>query len=507
MIYGPAVLTVWTAICELFFKTYYQSENVQEQFACASPIFAYSQLFNSHNNSSFIIYFIGIIVVTVISIAFGVVLYRIRPSEVSGKSMAFKNTQVIIKFLIVLPTAIVGGLLFMRMSDTTSFGLMLFGIVFIGFLAHGIIEIIYNNDFKSIIANKIQLAVCIVLSLGIAGAAKTDLIQFDSYIPNANQVESMSVDFEDIEPNYEYFDLNNEYYDTNQFNPYNRVSSDTYRLDHINMTNFDSAYQLVKYAKDNNYRETENLLENSTDEFTTFTVKYTLKNKKEIYRVYTVKLIDIMKYVNDIYADENYKEGAYQILTLDRSLIHSIRYYNIADGTEEDLKLTEEQEQEFIDIFDEDLKALTANELVEIIPVTQLLFQIGGDDSYSKQSYYVYPQFTKTIEYMKSLGADLDDNTINPDNIDAITITDYNIEANSANEDKLKEYTFTDREQIDAISKAIIPNELTRGTMLNTNIERNLEVNISYKYVGNYKDSVCIIIDKLPTDIRKQIGY
>ncbi|MFA9375831.1 MAG: DUF6449 domain-containing protein [Lachnotalea sp.] len=507
MIYGPAVLTIKVSICELFFKTYYQYGDVPDQFAYVSPIFAYIKLAVSNNISSFVTCFVGTIVVTLLSIALGVVLYRIRPSEAAGKSMAFKNTQGIIKILIVLPTALVGGLLLMSMSETTSFAWMLFGIVFIGFLAHGIIEIIYNNDFKCMIANKIQLAVCIIVSLIIAGAAKTDLIQYDSYMPKESKVESMSVDFEDIEPNYEYFDLNNEYYDTNQFNPYNKVSSSKYRLDHINMTNFDSAYQLVKYAKDNNYYETDYLYENSTDRFTTFTVKYILNNKKEIYRVYTVKLTDIMKYVNNIYSDENYKEGTYQIIKMDRSLINLIKYYNVAEDMEVDLKLTEEQKQKLIDIYVADLKTLIGNELVDNIPITQLSFRVGGDDDNSLQSYYVYPQFTKTIEYMKSLGANLEITTVNSDNIDSITITDYSSNVIRANGDAVKVYTFTDMKQIDAIAKAIIPRELSRGIMIHSNIERNLDVSISYKYVGQYDESVSIIMDKLPADIRKEIGY
>lgn len=524
MLYGTAIVTIKTAICEVFFKTYYQSEYDPNQLNNLSPIVAYDNLVSAQAGSNFITYFVGILVAIVISIAIGVVLYKIRPSEAAGKSMAFKSTQVIIKFLIVLPTAIVGGLVFMGMSDTTSFAWMLFGIIFIGFLAHGIIEIIYNNDFKCMIANRIQLALCIIGTLLIAGAVKTDIFHYDTYLPNENKIESMSISFDNLEPNNEYYDLNMEYYDSYRYNQYNSISSTTYRFDHMNITNFESIYQLVDYAKDNNFHETEELVGNNSECFVSFTVKYTLKNKQEKCRCYTVKLKDIMNYVNEIYADETYKEGVYQILTMDKSLLYSIDYYN-AKGSDETLKLTAKQKEEFINIFTEELKTLSANELVESIPVTQLTLFVGEHNHYINLNYYVYPQFSKTIAYLKSLGAKLD-TVYEPNNIESIIITDYNNEIKGDvvtaeqeiadgrprelvyREKQYKQVSFTDRAQIEDVSKAIIPNILTYGVKLNSNIPPNLEVLIVYKNEGNKEEEVASIeLDKLPESVRAEIGY
>jgi ABC-2 type transport system permease protein len=518
MLYGPAVITIKTAICETFYKTYYQAEYAPRQLANVSPIFAYNRLIGSLGEHNFLMNLIAVMVSLVIAIVVGAILYKIRPSEAAGKSMAFKSTQVVIKVLIVLPTAIVGGLVFRGMSESNSFTWMAFGIVFIGFLAHGIIEIIYNNDFKCIISNKIQLTLCIIVSLIIAGAAKADLFHYDTYLPDTGKIESMSIAFDNLEPYNEYYDLNKEYSNSYSYNYYNYISPTTYRLDHMNMTNFESVYQLVDYAKENNLKDAEEVSNNNSEVYVSFTVKYTLKNNAEKYRSYTVKLKDIMNY-----SDENYKDGVYQILTMDQSLIRSIEYSR-TESSNETLKLTKGQQEEFINIFTNELKTLTGNDLVESIPVAQLSFIIGNNNNYIPMNYYVYPQFTQTIAYMKSVGANLD-TLYNSDNIESITITDYNSvvtgDAVSTVQQmpvgKQKEYgydglqykqvTITDRDQVEAISNAIVPSVLTYGTKLNSNIPSNLEALIVYKQVGNKEEVASVVVDKLPENIRQEIGY
>lgn len=515
MLYGPAIIVLKTAICETFFDTYYASMNVNDNLQYVSPVFSYINLNNLVGEKQFWLFLIGVLIVTIIAIVIGINLYKLRPSEAAGKSMAFFKTQSVIKFLIVIPTAIVGGLLFMSMSESNSFAWMLFGILFIGFLAHGIIEIIYNNDFKCIIANKLQLVLCIALSLCIAGAAKLDLIQYDSYLPKENNIESMGISFDYLEPYYDYFDFTNEYPNLSIYQQYAYVNFTTYRLDHMKITDLKAAYPLVQYAIDHNVNDLDYSQRDESQKYISFTVKYSLKNSAEKYRTYTAKLDDVLGYIDSLYADENYKTGVYQIFTMDKALINSISYFNSVEGTDEKLKLTNDQMEEFLNIFEDELKNLTSTELLESIPVTQLNLNIEGNNYAINQSYYIYPSFTKTMEYMKSLGANLD-SVIDPDNIESITILKYQDESNVsvAYEDKYvvtdktatpEQFTFTEKEDIEKITNALILERFTSGTKYNLNINYNLEVNIQYKYAGNNSDVAYLWIEKLSEDIRKQI--
>jgi acetoin utilization transport system permease protein len=144
-----------------------------------------------------------------------------------------------------------------------------------------------------------------------------------------------------------------------------------------------------------------------------------------------------------------------------------------------------------------------------------LNFDIIGSDYDISQSYYVYPSFTKTMEYMKSLGANLE-SVINPDNIESITILKYKDEsAQVVYGDKYnvetattltpEEFVFTEKEDIEKITSALLLERFINGTKYNLNINYNLEVRIQYKYAGNNSDSAYLWIDKLPEDIRNQI--
>lgn len=512
MFYGPALLVLRMAIYDIFFETFYPTSGFNNTAQYLSPIYAYSSLnYGALKNQYFL--WIGIIIITIVAIVIGFIINRIRPSEAAGSAMAFQKTQVVIKFLIVLPTSIFGGLLFMGMTESASFKWMIFGIIFIGFLAHGIIEIIYNSDFKCMIANKLQLLLCIILSLGIAEAANIDLFHYDSYIPKENKIASMGISFDYLESMNEYYDFSGEYDGTMQYRYNSYVNKDTYRLHHMKIKEIQNAYQLVQYAIENNVNEIDSQKDSSQNSIS-FIVKYNLKNKKEKYREYTVALDDIVPYIDQLYQDENYKEGVYQILTLDKNLFHSVSYFNQEDGVDESLKLSEQQMQELIGIYNEELKNLSGDELLNAIPVTQLTFEIGKEENipnqsyYENQSYYVYSSFEKTIAYMESLGANLN-TSINLDNIKSITITKYDhSKMHSYGEETYskqpKEYTFKDKEQINSIVQALVLERFVQGRNL-MNIDYDLGVDINYKYAVNSKEMGYIIKDKLPENISKQI--
>lgn len=509
LLYGPAIIILKNAIYETFFQTYY-GEAIDTNFKYVSPLFAYNYLNSLVGEKGFGMFLIGVLSVTIAFVVLGMLIYKVRPSEAAGKSMAFHQTQAIIKTLIVIPTAIVGGLLFMSMSESNSFSWTIFGILFIGFLAHGIIEIIYNSDFKSIIANKIQLAICIIISLGIASGAKADVINFDSYLPNQGKIESLGVSFNGLEPNYEYFDYKNEYPNLHRYQKYAYVDYTTYRLDHVKIKDLTVTYPLIEYAIANNVNKLDYSQRDNSARYISLSVKYTLKNKKETYRDYTVKLDDVLEYLEKLYADENYKYGVYQIFTMDKSIVNSVDYYNLVEGTDETLKITKEQQNELLNIYENDLRSLTSKELLESFPVTQLSLEVGDTNSNIIQSYYIYPSFTNTIKYMESVGANLE-SVIDPDNIESITITNYTDGTLDQNNVKISnpisnEYVFTDKEEIEKITKALILDRFTNGMKYNVDLNYNYVVDIQYKYTNNNTDRAYLALDKLSEDIRAKIS-
>lgn len=88
--------------------------------------------------------------------------------------MAFWMTKVPIKILLVVPVTILMCLLFWNMYYE-SLGWAAFGFVFALFISHGIIEILYNFDFRKLFANPVHLGISAVLALRSSACSGTTL--------------------------------------------------------------------------------------------------------------------------------------------------------------------------------------------------------------------------------------------------------------------------------------------------------------------------------------------
>ena len=119
-------------------------------------------------------------------------LYKFRPSEAAGRAMAFRMTKAPIKILLVVPVTILMCLLFWNMYYE-SLGWAAFGFVFALFISHGIIEILYNFDFRKLFANPVHLGISAVLALAVIGVFRYDLTGYDSYLPSEEKFQSASV--------------------------------------------------------------------------------------------------------------------------------------------------------------------------------------------------------------------------------------------------------------------------------------------------------------------------
>ena len=89
----------------------------------------------------------------------GMELYRKRPMEAAGRAMAFKKTMAPIRILIVLAAGMGASMFFWTLQSRLHWGL--FGMVAGVLLAHCIIEIIYQADFKKLFSHKLQLLGCV----------------------------------------------------------------------------------------------------------------------------------------------------------------------------------------------------------------------------------------------------------------------------------------------------------------------------------------------------------
>lgn len=511
----PVFALTISAMQSEFFKTYSGYGSNSDQLSKISPAYGYFNIFEKYNMEEPVLKTILIIIVCIVLIfAASLFLYKKRPSEAAGRAMAFKISELPVKFIIVVLSSLLGGLCFMSMNYSNGFIWFVFGIIFIGALSHAVMEIIYTADFRSAVANKLQFAGIMLVSLVIALIFKFDIFKYDAYIPNQNNIASMAVSFNNID-NYMYT------YERDSLGFERYVSADEFIMDNMKIENTESAYKFADYAKSNNIDRKEGA--DSNRRWVNTIVKYVLKNGKEVYRSYMVYEDEASGLIGEVYNDLQYKEGSIPLLANDEALIESIGYYDAYDGEATTIK-EPDKVNKLLELYLEDMKRLKYDEAKTELPVAMLSFECVNRDynrSYSNvYDYYVYGSFTNTIEYMKSLGAELKTG-FDTEQIKSITIEtadekydyySYNsygtaeVQAESALEGGI--HVFEDKADIEKICKAMINDEFTYNLAQSYNNFRNVQV--EYKDGRETNSSrrrgFIVNIDKLDQSIKDELG-
>lgn len=512
----PVLALAISAMQSEFFKTYSGYGSNSDKLSKISPAYGYYNIFEKYKMEEPVLKTILIIIVCIVLIfAAALFLYKKRPSEAAGRAMAFKISELPVKFIIVVLSSLLGGLCFMSMNYSNGFIWFVFGIIFIGALSHAVMEIIYTADFRSAVANKLQFAGIMLVSLVIALIFKFDIFKYDAYIPNQNNIASMAVSFNNID-NYMYT------YERDSLGFERYVSADEFIMDNMKIENTESAYKLADYAKSNNINRKEGA--DSNRRWVNTIVKYVLKNGKEVYRSYMVYEDEASGLISEVYNDLQYKEGSIPLLADDEASIESVGYCDAYDGEATALTKEPDKVNKLLELYLEDMKGLKYDEAKTELPAAILSFESVNRDynrSYSNvYEYYVYGSFTNTIEYMKSLGAELKTG-FDAEQIKSITIKiadenydyySYNsygtaeAQAESALEDGI--HVFEDKADIEKICKAMISDGFTYNLAQSNNNFRNVQV--EYKDGTEINSSerrgFIVNIDQLDQSIKDELG-
>lgn len=512
LLYGPMVTWLKEMFFNDFFRTYYADTNIDTKLAFLSPIGKYFITVNQLSGKltkEFSWSIITTFVITILFIAFSVFLYQKRPSEAAGKAMTFSISKPVIKFLLVIPISLGGGIVFRSIANRGWGGWFLFGMIFSFFIAYAIIEIIYNFDIRSAFAYKKQMLSCLGIIAIIACIFQFDLFHYDSFMPEKDEIKSMSVAISGLDGYVQYYDFESE--------DYSYMNSDSYQLENMKLTNYDKAYELAELGMKHTSKSYD-------DEFYfNYTVKYSLNSGREVYRVYMLtrdESVDIMK---NIYANPEYKQVHFQINQLNSDRISNISCYTMLDRKEFGLDAAEKKQ--LIDIYKEELNLLTLDEVMNESPLASLEIQINRFNrmnEYNIIDYYIYPSFEKTIVFLKEHGLDVtkkveikDIKEIRVDNYkaktDENTITEVNGEkAITASEYSYKTVTYKNLEQFEDIFPNLIEHDYYWNNNSVLHVDNSIEVTVIFnvdEYGNEQSYSFYFKDGTIPEYVKEDIGY
>lgn len=510
LVYGPVLMGIKIMYYQEFFKTYAGDRADSTILKFLSPIGSYLDIADLRSFGNYQVDFGSIlktVLVTVLLILFSLLLYKKRPSEAAGRAMAFSVSKPVIKFLLVIPTALAGGIIFRQIAADDSTGWFIFGLVFAFIVSCGIIEIIYNFDIRSVFDHKRHMLISGGVVAVIVCVFQFDLFRYDQYIPDKNKIESMSVSISGLDNNLDYLEQNPGGYG------YTYINSDTYQLKHMELTDFGAAYDLAgKGIEDvRGYREI------NSEDYYTFRIKYSLKNGRNVYRNYSLTLENSYDQLKDVFEKEEFKKGHYPVYNWEAGDISYISCYNMSAAKE--FSLSEEEKQEFLDIYRSELMQLTLDEVTAGQPEATIEFWLK-EETASKQrgnreaNYFVYPQFVKTQAFLKAHGFDPSEK-VGTEDIKSISInnyqplTDNNAVQQAVPVSKEESVTYVDKEKIAAILPLLVESDYYWNFRSILKCESNLEVNLVIKKddYGNEESYICYFKDSIPDFVKTDTNY
>lgn len=456
--YVPAVAVLFQGLMQMFFVTMdLRISGIAEWIVHGSPVPYYVSLMGEGADLPMARYgelmgriLPALLAGLVLAVIAGL-LYKFRPSEAAGRAMAFRMTKAPIKILLVVPVTILVCLLFWNMYYE-SLGWAAFGFVFALFISHGIIEILYNFDFRKLFANPVHLGISAVLALAVIGVFRYDLTGYDSYLPSEEKFQSASVftytlgDFQDY--GLPVAAENGRQGREQGGYLWKYMDGSDYAAGNMEITDYglvkDLAEAGIAAAEESKAIRFQNLEEPAGDDayMARIEVGFKEKNGSLRYRYYRIDMKESMDLMERLYASAEYKKGAYPVMSFHPETTTGIY---ISDGNQASL-VTEDPEMtaELLAAYQEELEALSLTERTEEIPVTALRFLTEAEKEYLNaisasrtqnfsgsfrlrdmdprvNFFPVYPSFTKTMGLLKEAGAALPEE-LEPEDVERMEI-------------------------------------------------------------------------------------
>ena len=135
-----------------------------------------------------------LVIAIVLMAAVSFMAFRKRKSENTGKALVFPWLEHVLSVLVTVPSGLGVGLIFYLIQDNSSnTAWWIFGLVFGTVLVHGIMEVLYTMDFRKFFRRKGQLVILGGVVAVCALTVKMDLLGYDSYFPDYDKIQGMSV--------------------------------------------------------------------------------------------------------------------------------------------------------------------------------------------------------------------------------------------------------------------------------------------------------------------------
>ncbi|GLB26414.1 hypothetical protein LXJ15735_26550 [Lacrimispora xylanolytica] len=483
--YGSSVFAVLELCYQHFFNTSYSGSKSLFTLMLnkTSPLFLFmanvEEMRPGRSVEGVALRIVVVCVITVILALLSFLLYKKRGSEAAGKAMAFHISMPIIRIPIVILASLSGSLFFWLVHSTL--GWAVFGLICGLLLSHCAIEIIYHFDFRKLFCNWKQMILCGVLAAAVFSSFRYDIFGYDRYVPAKDSIKHVGISFRNTNDWINYGEIIAPEDDMSDFE-WRYMSSDDYLFNHMELKDIEPVLTLVKESikamKENPRFDRE--LQPMEDggqytRFYSFSVKYTLKNGKTIYRTYDIPRALLSQEIVQIYENPEFRQAVYPILT---QTIDNTAGVKVGKGGQMSIVSLDRNgtdkamTDKLLLTYQEELTNLKVDTMQKENPIASIQFitkqqaeltKLKSDTNnkweynyiIEKGYYPIYPSFVKTLDLLREYNIDVDSwndlSQIKEINVDKIQFN----KIETTTEEKDSTYlTITDPEEIKQVMNA-----------------------------------------------------
>lgn len=328
-------------------------------------------------------------------------LIRKRAGEVAGRSMAFVIPARVIHVVLSVSSGLWLGLIIRDMMYNRRTFWVLISVFFGTVFFYIFIQFIYTMDFRKVLRYKWQLLAAELLSMGIICVFCFDLVGYDSYMPNLEKTENISLSIQNYYMDGTY-QIDGEY-----------VEPEEYRLRNMRIGQLDMVYKMIKEL----IAEQD---DSENDAYQHLTIRYTLKSGRSIDRCYRIDYREYEQELSRLLDDRSFRETTYPCLGELGEETTGV-WLEYADGNHQILSKDDVTVEEFLEIYREEMRALPGSAIIEEIPLASLRMQTDSGNSFYM---YLYPSCEKSLAYLKRLGWQVEP-LLTAERVKEITIEDY----------------------------------------------------------------------------------
>ncbi len=490
--YGPALWAILTGYASTFFDTYASGDTFLTKFLQNfSPVVAYFQCLPSESAGvAGKVWGLGALAIAALA-ALCFFLYKKRPSEAAGRTMAFFCLGKLIQCLIEIVVILTAGIMFYSVTSRASAGWMVFGVLLGAALSHGILEVIYEGDIRRAMAHPWMLGASVAASLLVIGIFMGDVFGYDNFFPKQDSLSSVYIGVE----KYEQFmegDCNSQ-----QLEAMERQARDPQVYEALQ----EIVKNSLKKSDESGQIDWRRADGTKSENIRRVQAVYGLSGGRKAYRGYYVDFDQCRDKLVALYDSPDYKKSIYPLLTMAEDEMEkkdlnvevcSIReeYVTVFSGSQR-------ARADFLRAYCADLLQMGQKTVAQEAPIGRMRLTFKGDEvsglnSYHEEvEYVIYPSFLKTLALLKEQDVDLPE-TFSPGEVTKIVLYKHNGKKD-ADEEEIR-----DKKRIEKILPCLVSSECQSG-LLKVSDKVNALVTIQNK--GYDMDVYCFIREDRMPDI------